>query len=287
MNDLPLITDVDHESFDTLVTVRSQQLPVLVDFWADWCGPCQMQMPVLKKLVEDYSGGFALAKVNTDEQRELAQLHNIRSLPTLRLYRHGEVVEEILGAQTESTLRSLLDRYIERASDAQRAEARELFAAGEVQQALAVLAAAREIDPDNHALTLDYAELCFRTGDADQARRLLDELPRDIREEAGAERLRALLDFAGEIPAGQSVSSLASAVEARPDDSDSRYRLGCAYVMEDNVEQAVETFMYLLQHDRQYRDDAARKALLALFSLADASDERVAGWRRAMFNALH
>jgi len=287
MNDLSLITDVDNESFDALVTVRSQQLPVLVDFWADWCGPCQMQMPVLKKLVEDYSGGFALAKVNTDEQRELARVHNIRSLPTMRLYRHGEVVEEILGAQTESTLRILLDRYIERASDAQRAEARELFAAGEVQQALAVLAAAREAEPGNHALTLDYAELCFRSGDSEQARRLLDELPRDIREEAEAARLRALLDFAGEVPAGQSVSTLAPAVEARPDDSDSRYRLGCAYVMEDNVEQAVETFMHLLQHDRQYRDDAARKALLALFSLVDESDERVAGWRRAMFNALH
>ncbi len=287
MNELPLITDVSHESFETLVTVRSQRLPVLVDYWADWCGPCQMQMPVLKKLVEDYNGGFALAKVNTDEQRELARAHNIRSLPTLHLYRDGGMVEEILGAQTESTLRILLDRYVERASDTQRAQARELFAAGELQAALALLQAARQAEPDNHGLTLDYAELCFRAGDIDEAGRLLDALPRDIRDEAEATRLRALLEFAAAVAADQSTAALESAVAARPDDSESRDRLGCANVMEDKYEQAADMFMQLLQHDRQFRDDAGRKALLALFSLLDESDERIAAWRRRMFAALH
>ncbi len=286
MNELQLITDVDSESFEQLVTDRSAELPVLVDFWADWCGPCQMQMPVLKQLVEDYAGGFALAKVNTDEQRELAQQHNIRSLPTLRLYRHGELVEELLGAQTEGTLRVLLDRYVERASDAQRAEARELLAAGDLQQARAVLTAAREADPGNHGLALDYAELCFRSGDVEQARQEIDALPRDIREQAEATRLRALLEFAAEVPADQTAASLAAAVEARPDATESRYRLGCAQVMERDYEQAVETFLYILRHDRQYREDAARKALLALFSLLDDDDARLAGWRRAMSNAL-
>ncbi|MGB5260802.1 MAG: tetratricopeptide repeat protein [Gammaproteobacteria bacterium] len=287
MNDLALITDVSYESFDALVTARSQTLPVLVDYWADWCGPCQMQMPVLKKLVEDYAGGFALAKVNTDEQRELARAHNIRSLPTMRLYRHGDMVEEILGAQTESTLRILLDRHIERASDTQRAQARELFAAGEAQQALALLQAAHHAEPDNHGLTLDYAELCFHAGNTDEAGRLLDALPRDIREQAEAVRLRALLVFAAAVPAGESAAIIEAAVAARPDDTGTRYRLGCAYVMEDNYEQAADTFMHILQHDRQFRDDAGRKALLALFSLLGESDERVATWRRRMFNALH
>jgi putative thioredoxin len=287
MNELPLITDVSNESFESLVTARSETLPVLVDYWADWCGPCQMQMPVLKKLVEDYNGGFALAKVNTDEQRELAREHNIRSLPTMRLYRQGEMVEEILGAQTESTLRILLDRYIERASDTQRAEARELFTAGETQAALTLLQAAHQAEPDNHGLTLDYAELCFRAGNADEASRLLDALPRDIRDEAGATRLRARLEFAAAVPAGQTTAELEAAVAARPDDTARRYRLGCACVMEEKYEQAADTFMHILQHDRQFQDDAGRKALLALFSLLGESDERVAAWRRRLFNALH
>ena len=287
MNDLPIITDVDNQSFATLVTERSHTLPVLVDYWADWCGPCQMQMPVLKKLVEEYAGALALAKVNTDEQRELSRAHNIRSLPTLRLYKNGELVEEISGAQTESTLRVMLDRHIDRASDQAREQARELFAAGQHEQALALLQAARESEPDNHLLTLDYAALRFKTGNTDSAAQLLDTLPRDIREEPAGAGLRALLDFAAQLPAGQTVPALEQAVNANPGDSDSRHRPGCAYVLQDDYAMTRDAFMYLLQHDRGYGDDAARKSLLALFNLLGESDERVGAWRRSLFNALH
>jgi len=287
MNELPLVSDVNYETFDTLVTERSHNLPVLVDFWADWCGPCQMQMPVLKKLVEEYAGKFALAKVNTDEQRELARAHNIRSLPTMRLYRNGEIAEEILGAQTESTLRVLLDRYIERASDRTREQARELFDAGDHAQALALLQAARATEPDNHQLNLDYAELCFRSGARDEAAALLDALPRDIREEPEAMRLRALLDFAADAAGGESIDELRAASTAAPENSEARYRYGSACVLEARYEQARDSFMHILQQDRAWRDDAARKALLALFTLMGDADERVAAWRRDMFNALH
>ena len=118
MNDQKNITDVTADTFTAEVVERSHTLPVLVDFWADWCGPCQMQMPMLKKLVDDYNGSFVLAKVNTDEQRELASSFNIRSLPTMHLYKNGEIVEQVLAAQTESDMRMLLERYVERASDA-------------------------------------------------------------------------------------------------------------------------------------------------------------------------
>jgi putative thioredoxin len=287
MNDLALITDVDNQSFPSLVTERSHTVPVLVDYWADWCGPCQMQMPVLKKLVEEYAGAFALAKVNTDEQRELSRDHNIRSLPTMRLYKNGELAEEILGAQTESTLRVMLDRYIERASDRTRDQARELFTAGKHEAALALLQSAHASEPDNHLLPLDYASLCFKAGDIETAARLLEALPRDIREKPEGTRLRALLDFAAQTTADKTLQELETAVNANPNDSDSRYRLGCAYVLQDDFEQARDAFMYVLQHDRAYGDDAARKSLLALFNLLEESDERVAAWRRSLFNALH
>jgi putative thioredoxin len=287
MNDLPRITDVTNETFQALVIERSRTVPVLVDYWADWCGPCQMQMPVLQKLVDDYDGKFVLAKVNTDEQRELARAHNIRSLPTMRVYKHGEMAEEILAAQTEGTLRALLDRYIERASDALRLQARELFAAGEQQQALTLLHDACQAEPGNHQLTLEHAGLCLRAGKFEDAGQLLDGLPRDIREEPEAMRLRALLDFAMNAPANQSLEELEAAVETQPDDSEQRYRLGCAYVLQDRYEQALAMFMHIMEHDRQYRDDAGRKALLAVFSLLGDAGELVADWRRRMFNALH
>ncbi len=286
MNDLQNITDVTLETFPAQVLERSRQAPVLVDYWADWCGPCQMQMPVLKKLVDEYAGKFVLAKINTDEQRELAVQHNIRSLPTMRLYKDGNMIEEILGAQTESTLRILLDRHIERESDQQRRQARTLFGQGEHTQALDLLATLHSLEPDNHQVTLDYAELSLASGQARQAQALLDELPFDVRNEAEALRLRARLDFMQAAGEAADIPTLEQAVAAQPNDSALRYRLGAACVLADRLEPALEQFMYLLQHDRGFQDDAGRKAMLAVFNLLGNEGELVSSYRRRMSTAL-
>ena len=116
--------ELNQSNFETEVIRKSFEMPVLIDFWADWCAPCKMLMPVLDKLAADYPGQLQIAKVNTDVERGLAQQHGIRSLPTLHLYRNGELVEEILGAQPESTLRTLVEAYLVRASDKTLDEAR-------------------------------------------------------------------------------------------------------------------------------------------------------------------
>lgn len=286
MNDQQNITDVTLETFDSAVLARSREVPVLVDYWADWCGPCQMQMPVLKKLVEAYAGKFALAKVNTDVQRELAMQHNIRSLPTMRLFRNGEAVEEILGAQTESTLRALIDRYIERASDRVRGQARELLAAGDAAGAQALLAGARAQEPDNHTLTLDYAEAALAAGNAPEAEQILEGLPFDARQEPGALRLRALLDFTQAAGAPENLATLERKIAEQPRDSALRYRLGAACVLAGQLESALGHFLYLLQHDRGFRDDAGRKAMLAVFDLLGNEGELVTAYRRRMSTAL-
>ena len=139
MSDLPNVVEVDQSSFQQLVVDKSAEMPVLVDFWADWCGPCKVLLPVLLKLVEEYQGKFQLAKVNTDLERELAQQQGIRSLPTLRLYKNGEVVDEILGAQPESAFRALLDEHIPRASDRLLEQALSAEAQGDIGQAVSLL----------------------------------------------------------------------------------------------------------------------------------------------------
>jgi len=287
MNNAQHITDVTNETFEELVIERSSQVPVLVDYWADWCGPCQMQMPVLKKLVEDYDGKFVLAKVNTDEQRDLARAHGIRSLPTMRVYKHGEMVEEILAAQSEATLRILLDRHIERESDAIRARAMAAWQQGKHSEAVGLLHDAHLAEPDNHQLTLACAELKMRQGLLDDAAELIVSLPRDVRDEKEASRLSALLEFSVTTRDAAPVAELESAVEDNPGDLEARYQLAASYVLNNQMEPALEAFMQLLQRDREFRDDAGRKGLLAVFELLDNEGELVNSYRRRLFTLLH
>jgi putative thioredoxin len=287
MNELTNIVDVTGETFTAQVIERSSTVPVLVDYWADWCGPCQMQLPVLRKLVEEYAGKFVLAKVNTDEERELSREHGIRSLPTMRLFRHGEMAEEILGAQTESTLRILLDRYIERESDRIRLRALETYQQGEHDKALEMLRSARQAEPDNHQLTLDYAGLCLQEGRLQEVDELLNGLPHDIRQEPEAVQLRALLEFATTTLDAPPLAELERTVAATPDDMAARYQLGAVYVMNNRMEDALESFMTLLQHDRGYRDDIGRRSLLAVFDLLGNEGELVNSYRRKLFTAMH
>jgi putative thioredoxin len=287
MNELKNIVNVTIDTFQAQVIEQSQRVPVLVDYWADWCGPCQMQMPVLQKLVEELDGKFVLAKVNTDEQRELAREHGIRSLPTMRLFRHGEIVEEILGAQTESTLRILLDRYIERESDKIRASAIEAFRQGRQEEALQMLERARRKEPENHQLTLDYASLCLQAGRLEETGRLLAALPRDVRDETEALQLQALLDFSKAALDAPSVEELERSIAAHPDDLSLRYRLGAVHVLNNRMEPAMEVFMTILQRDREFRDDIGRRSLLAVFDILGSESELVQRYRRQLFNALH
>jgi putative thioredoxin len=287
MNQMQNIVNVTLETFQAQVVEQSQRVPVLVDYWADWCGPCQMQMPVLQKLVEELDGKFVLAKVNTDEQRELAREHGIRSLPTMRLFRHGEIAEEILGAQTESTLRILLDRYIERESDKIRTSAIEIFQEGRQDEALEMLRGAHQAEPENHQLTLDYAGLCLQADRLDETERLLMELPRDVREATEAVQLRALLDFSNAALDAPPLEKLERSVAANPDDMTLRYQLGAVYVLNDRMEAAMDVFMFILEHDRKFREDIGRRSLLAVFELIGSEGDLVQRYRRRMFAALH
>jgi len=287
MNDLQNITDVTNESFQAQVVERSMTTPVLVDYWADWCGPCQMQMPVLKKLVEEYAGKFVLAKVNTDEQRELAKAHGIRSLPTMRVYKNGEMAEEILAAQSESTLRILLDRHIDRESDGIRVKAMQMYEEGKHDEAIALLDEAHRDEPDNHQVTLDYAELLLKQRQLTNAEQLLAGLPRDVRDETEAGRLLAMLDFSLTTQDAPPLTDLESAVEGNPDDMESYYQLGAWYVLDGQFENAMGAFMHILQHNSKFRDDAGRKGLLAVFELLGNEGDLVNSYRRKLFTILH
>jgi putative thioredoxin len=286
MNDSPYIHTVTADSFQSQVVEASHTVPVLVDFWADWCGPCHMQMPVLVKLVDEYAGKFLLAKVNTETERQLAQEHDIRSLPTMRLYRDGQVVEEILGAQTESTLRALLDPYIERDSDKLRLAALDAHQQGRTEEAIAMLRKAQEADPENNRVQFSLIGLYLDAGRLGEAETLLDALPWAVQEETDARKLRALLDFARTAEDSAPIAELEQQRESRPDDSQTRYRLAARYVLADRLQEAMDELLTIIQNDRSFGDDAARKGLLAVFELLGEEDELVTTYRRKLSSAM-
>jgi putative thioredoxin len=287
MTDSPNITEVTESTFQEQVIERSKAVPVLVDFWADWCAPCKMLLPVLLKLVEEYQGKFQLAKVNTDMERNLAAQNGIRSLPTLRLYRDGKVVEEVLGAQPESVLRTLLDNYIARASDALLQQALALHAQGECGQALKLLEQASSEDPENLKLPLQIAGLLIEDGQLGRAEGVLATLPVALLEKPEVDALRAMLNFARATAGAPSAEALESALEADPKQSEARYQLAARQALASDYDKALDNFMALLRHDRNFGDGAVQKALVAIFALLGDSDARVARYRRQMFNLLH
>jgi len=287
MSELSNVIEVTESSFQQQVIEKSGEIPVLVDFWADWCAPCKMQLPVLLKLAGEYRDQLRIAKVNTDQERALAEQHGIRSLPTLRLYRHGEVVEEVLGAQPEASLRTLIDAYIERESDRTLQRVLELEAQDKHSEALQLLEQAYKDDPDNPQLSLTYARWCIDDHQLERAGEIIQALPRELREAAEAASLQALLEFSRAITDTPSAAELESMLDQDPKQSEPRYQLAARQLLAGDYDRALENFMLLLKQDRNYRDGAAQRGLLTVFALLDEDDERIPGYRRQMFALLH
>ena len=287
MSKSPYIFDATTASFAEKVVAKSHQLPVLADFWAAWCQPCQMLMPVLKRLAEDYGGNFLLAKVNADMEQALAVRYGVRGLPTLKLFRQGEIVDELVGMQPEAVIRAAIDRHVVRESDRLLEQAQQARAQGQQEQALALLQQATEVEPENHRAAVALAAAFLAQKATADAERILRALPPDARAEEPASGMLAQIEFAAIAHDSPPKPSLQQRITANPLDSEARYLLGIQEALAGNYEAALEQFMELLKRDQKYRDGAARKALLGVFNILGAKHKLVNYYRRQMFRYLH
>lgn len=286
MSDAPYSFDVTQANFDQVVLEGSRERPVLVDFWAAWCQPCQMLMPVLARLAQEYGGRFILAKVNSDEQQVLASRYGIRSLPTVMLFRHGKPVDQFMGVQPESTIRALLEKHLPRPSDKQRAAAQAQLAAGDAEGALATLQAALAGDADNQALKIDIARALMALGRADEADETLKTLPMDLHQEAEVQRLAALVQFARVAARGEALARLEAETEAG-DNPEALHRVAAAKILAEDYETALSLLLKLMQKHRHYGEEAGHKGLLAAFELLGAQHPLVKEYRRKMVSLLY
>jgi len=287
MSASPYILDADADSFQSLVIDGSHRVPVLVDFWAEWCGPCRSLAPVLEKLAEEFQGRFLVVKVDTDREQAVAAQFGIRSLPTVKLFKDGAVVDEFMGAQPESQVRAILERHVSRESDDARVEARALVERGEPEQARAVLEKAHAADPGNSRVVPDLANVLIDLGELTAAKALLDALPVNERAEGEVQAALARLSFADAAAESPEADELAQAVDTNPKDCESRYRLAAIQITRGDYEAALDQFLEILRTDRGFRDDAGRKGLLSVFEMLGSDDPLVGRYRSRMSSLLY
>ncbi|WP_297446166.1 thioredoxin [Acidiferrobacter sp.] len=282
----PYMIDVTGDSFDHAVLARSREVPVLVDFWAAWCAPCRSLMPILAKLAEEYQGRFFLAKVNSDEQQDLAARFGVRSLPTVKLFKQGAEVAQFVGAQPERMIRELLDAHIDRPSDALLRAALDQEATGDRDGALARLKGAHETDPKNDRLTAHLGRLLCEQGRVTDSEAILKGLsPRALGDaEIGA--IMARLEFVRMTADAPPLTDLEQTIRAHPEDLRARMALGARYLLAGRHEEALEQWLTIVRTDRRFGDDAARRALLAAFTLLGGKSDLVRRYRGLLAAAI-
>jgi len=287
MADSPHVIAVTAESFRRIVVEGSHERPVLVDFWADWCAPCRMLMPILASLADDYGGKLLVAKVNTEEEQALAAEHGIRSLPTVQLFKDGRPIDQFMGALPEPRIREFLERHLPRESDQLLARAQRLLSAGDPEGATRLIDQARTAEPENTRIRLVEAGIAAATGNSRGAQEILDDLPRELADDPEVTSLKGRVGFAALQTDSPPEATLKSRLEADPQDSDARYRLAAHRVVRDDLEGALEQLLELMKRDRAFQDDAGRKGMLLIFAMLGEQSELVARYRSRMLNALY
>jgi putative thioredoxin len=283
----PHVVAVSAESFQQLVIEGSYDRPVLVDFWADWCAPCRMLMPVLASLADAYAGRLLVAKVNTEEEQALAAQFGIRSLPTVQLFKDGRPVDQFMGALPEPQVREFLERHLPRESEQLLARAKSLLGAGNLDGASTVLARAREVEPENPRIAIVQAGIEVAAGNSDKAREILRAIPIELADDPEVARLQGRLEFVELQANSPPETTLKARLEADSSDSEARYRLAAHMVLRAEYEGALEQLLELVKRDRVYEDDAGRKGMLKVFAMLGGEGELVTRYRSKMLNTLY
>ena len=283
------VRDVSNDDFQQQVIEASRQVPVLVDFWAPWCGPCKSLGPILEKLAAEFGGRFILAKVNADDHQELAARYGVRGIPSVKAFANGEMVDEFTGALPEAQVREFIKAQMPSPAEPLREAAAAAQARGDTDAARAALQQALAADPDNDDASLDLAELELNAGGLAAAGQILAMVADRAADARRVTALQARLHLA-EAGTGLDAAALARALAANPADLEARLQLANAQALHGEYRAALEHLLEIVRRDRQFGDDVGRKTMLTLFALLAKEpqyDDLVREFRAALGRTLN
>ncbi|MCM2295259.1 tetratricopeptide repeat protein [Rhodoferax sp.] len=267
--------NVSLQNFETEVIAASMTQPILIDFWAPWCGPCKSLGPLLEQLEVDYAGRFTLVKIDSDQEQQLAQAFGIRSIPTCILMMGGKPVDGFMGAQTAPQIRTFLDKHLpsegELVAEAEADAAQELLQAGDTEAALAKLADALAADPGNDDARYDYIKLLIELGGLEEADATLapklTEIPRQLRFEALSQWLSAIESAATGPQASWTIGQFDEKIALNKRDFDTRFAKARLLMAVGEWPAAMDELLEIIMRDKKWADEAPRKTFVAILEL--------------------
>jgi putative thioredoxin len=280
-------TDVSEANFMQEVVEASRRVPVLVDFWAPWCGPCRSLGPILEKLAEEYQGRFRLAKINSDENQALAAQFGVRGIPAVKAVVDGQIANEFTGALPESAVREFIDALLPSPAEPLRQEAQAARARGDADATRKLLLQAIRLDPKHEQARLDLIDVLLDADDLAEAKRLLDEIAEQGKDRNRIDSLAARLALAQGAAGGADEATLRGKIGAEPADMAARLALANLLALKQDYRGALEALLEIVRRDRAFEDDVGRRTMLQIFSLLGSDSDVVREYRGKLSTLLN
>lgn len=284
-----LIKDTTTQTFARDVMDASMQVPVIVDFWAPWCGPCKQLTPVLEKAVLAAKGAVRLVKMNIDDYPEVAQQLRVQSIPAVFAFKNGQPVDGFMGALPESQVRAFIERLggdTTSPADMMVDAGREALAAGDLSVAAQAFAQAIQEEPGHPGAVAGLARCYIETGDLQRARQTLALVRPDARNDAEIKAVEASLSLAEKAAELGDTSELLARLDANPKDHQARFDLALALNAKGDRDGAIDALLRIIEYDRKWNDEAARKQLVEFFEAYGPKDEATLSGRRRLSSLL-
>jgi putative thioredoxin len=281
------VRDVSQDHFQREVLDRSSEVPVVVDFWAPWCGPCKALGPVLEELAAEAGGRWILAKVNSDENPNLAAAYGIRGIPHVIGFVDGVAVDHFTGALPRDQVAAFVGRLVPSTADRLAREAAEAAEAGDREREADLWDQVLVADPSYHVARVRRARLRLAGGDAEGARADLELVPEESEFRTDAENLLRFAEWGERVRERGGADAVRERAAAEPERAEARYDFGCALAAAGDFEGALAEFLEVVRADRSFEEDAGRKAMVALFSILGDENPLTTDFRHRLSMELY